>query len=74
MTELPELPGALEHNMAVQKQEWPCTMDAYVWAKKFCEKYPQFDHGEAVAWFANAIMAGYDTARMRLYGRSERDE
>lgn len=49
----------------VLKQAWPHTMDAMVWAEEFCKTYPSFDKQEAVAWFANAIMAGYDTAMMR---------
>lgn len=28
----------------------------------FCKQFPDFDNGTALGWFANAIMAGYDTA------------
>jgi len=42
--------------------EWPQTMDAMVWAEKFCEKNPGVDLGLMLAWFANSIMIGYDTA------------
>lgn len=68
-----ELPGALAHAIAVQQQEWPCTMDARVWARKFNETLaelgkPQEDEGWLTAWFANAIMAGYDTAMIRKGG------
>src|SRR4030067_1332513 len=43
------------------------TMDAQVWAEKFIktvEENPSIplDRGTMIGWFANAIMAGYDTA------------
>jgi hypothetical protein len=60
-----ELPGMLEVLVRVAKQEWPHTMDAQVWAKEFCKQFPDMDEGTMIAWFANAIMAGYDTAQMR---------
>jgi hypothetical protein len=42
---------------------WPQTMDAKVWADEFCKRNSASDHGTMLAWFANAIMIGYDTAR-----------
>lgn len=60
-----ELDGMAKLRDMVNKQEWPHTMDARVWADKFIEQYPGFDKGEAIGWFANAIMAGYDTAMSR---------
>lgn len=62
MTE--ELPGNFELAEAIHKGEWPHTMDAAIWAEKFCARFPDFDEGDALAWFANAIMAGYDRAMM----------
>ena len=46
--------------------KWPETMDAMVWAEMFCEKNPGTDCGLMLAWFANAIMVGYDTAMRRV--------
>ena len=39
------------------------TTDASVWARQFCAQHPEADEGTMIAWFANAIMAGYDKAR-----------
>lgn len=61
----PELDGMAALTDGVLQQRWPHTMDAQVWAEEFCKKYPDFDKQEAIAWFANAIMAGYDTAMLR---------
>lgn len=62
-----ELPGMLALSLAIQDGEWPHTMDAQVWADEFLKRYdPTGDfpnRGEMIGWFANAIMAGYDTAR-----------
>lgn len=49
--------------------EWPHTMDAQVWARKWLEittDKPEIatDEGAMIGWFANAIMAGYDTATL----------
>ena len=57
--------GELALAIAVQRGEWPHTMDAQVWASKFKELFPESDEGLMLGWFANAIMAGYDTAQMR---------
>ena len=65
-----ELPGMLAVAKGVAEQTWPHTMDAAVWAAEFVKRYPGFDEGEAIGWFANAIMAGYDTAQQRA-ARSE---
>lgn len=35
-------------------------LDATAWALEFTKRYPEFDMDTAIAWFANAIMAGYD--------------
>lgn len=34
--------------------------DAAVWAKSFCEHFPEFDEATANGWFANAMMAMHD--------------
>lgn len=66
-----ESPGMLALQAGVLKQVLPHTIDAREWAKEFnataCKLgYQVMDEGWLVAWFANAIMAGYDTATMRL--------
>jgi hypothetical protein len=38
-------------------------MDAKIWADEFCARNSAADHGAMAAWFANAIMIGYDRAR-----------
>jgi len=63
MTE--ELPGMLELARAIDKGEWPHTMDARIWAQEFMkvrESGTEIDEGLMIGWFANAIMAGYDRA------------
>ena len=65
-----ELPGMLALAKGVQEGAWPHTMDAQVWARKWLEitkDKPEVatDEGAMIGWFANAIMAGYDTACMR---------
>jgi hypothetical protein len=62
------------------------TMDAVVWAKEFCKRWPsalcEIEGREGVrtgadfedtmiGWFANAIMVGYDTANNRAADRIE---
>ena len=54
----------------VKAGEWPHTMDAQVWARKWLEitaDKPEVatDEGAMIGWFANAIMAGYDSAMLR---------
>lgn len=65
-----ELPGMLALQLAVAEQKWPHTMDARVWTEewmKTIKEHPGIptDEGAMIGWFANAIMAGYDTASMR---------
>ena len=62
-----ELPGMLALQLAVERGEWPHTMDAQVWVQKWMEtikEHPNIptDEGTMVGWFANAIMAGWDAA------------
>jgi hypothetical protein len=43
------------------RPDWPLpSFDARDWAKAFCKANPDFDEGVALAWFANALMRGYD--------------
>jgi hypothetical protein len=39
------------------------TMDATVWAREFHQLHPAMDEGTMLAWFANAIMCGFDHAK-----------
>jgi len=65
-----DLPGMLALVKGVQEGAWPHTVDARVWAQKWLETTkdkPEIagDEDTMIAWFANAIMAGYDTAMLR---------
>jgi hypothetical protein len=60
----------LSLEIGVVEQSWPHTVDARVWVEKWMEhlkKDPSIatDEGTMLGWFANAIMAGYDTATLR---------
>lgn len=72
-----ELPGALEVAIRTVEQKWPHTVDAKVWAKEFARRFYVIDNRPRaepasklrteevmLGWFANAIMAGIDTARV----------
>lgn len=66
-----DLPGMLALQMGVAEQRWPHTMDAQVWVHEWMrtiKDHPGIatDEGTMIGWFANAIMAGYDTAQMRF--------
>ena len=70
MSESQELPGMLQVAINTRDQVWPHTIDAQVWAKEWAKhiaEHPGIPTDEAtmIGWFANAIMAGYDTAQMR---------
>lgn len=63
-----DLPGMLALAEGVAKQRWPHTMDAQVWTQEWLKTVADkpdiaTDEGTMIAWFANAIMAGYDTAQ-----------
>lgn len=60
-----DLPGMLAVAKAVSEQRWPHTVDAKIWAEEFVKRNPGADEATMVGWFANAIMAGYDTANQR---------
>lgn len=38
-------------------------MDGAKWAAEFSKRYPSVPEDEAIGWFCNAIMAGYDRGR-----------
>jgi hypothetical protein len=51
---------------------WPLqSFDGRDWAAEFVTLHPQFkdDQDLLAAWFANALMRGYDEAAGRLLGR-----
>ena len=63
-----ELDGMAAINQTVTTQQWPPTVDAMVWAEEYCKTFPGAEKMTMVGWFANAIMAGFDTAGMRCSG------
>jgi hypothetical protein len=65
-----ELPGGVALADAVRRGEWPHTIDAQAWTTAWMlqlKETPEIykDEGAMIGWFANAIMAGYDTAMIR---------
>ena len=65
-----ELDGMAALVDGVHNQRWPHTMDARTWAKEWLNAIAEnpsipHDYEAMLGWFANAIMAGYDTAIMR---------
>jgi hypothetical protein len=43
------------------RPDWPLpSFSATDWAAAFCERNPSMDEGMMIAWFANALMRGYD--------------
>lgn len=70
VTDDADLPGMLALQQGVTEQVWPHTIDARVWAVKFNEQFPAVSVDDALGWFANAIMAGYDTALMRAAAKA----
>ena len=62
-----ELDGMAALTDGVVNQRWPHTTDAKVWAEEWAKtlaEHPTIatDPGAMIGWFANAIMAGHDTA------------
>jgi hypothetical protein len=44
-----------------ERSDWPLpSFDAKDWAEAFCKRFPQMDEGVMLAWFANALMRGFD--------------
>ncbi len=65
-----ELDGMAALVDGVRRQVWPHTMDAREWAQEWMATIAEnpsipHDYETMVGWFANAIMAGYDTATIR---------
>lgn len=60
-----ELPGMLAVAKGVAEQSFPHTIDAQVWCNEFKKQHPVPGEDTMLVWFANAIMAGYDTANAR---------
>jgi hypothetical protein len=47
-----------------ERPDWPYpSFDARDWAEAFCKLNPSMDEGVMIAWFANALMRGYDHAK-----------
>lgn len=72
-----ELPGMLALAQGVAEQRWPHTIDAVIWAREWMKQIAAHpfiprDEGCMIGWFANAIMAGYDTAQARAVAPAER--
>jgi hypothetical protein len=43
------------------RPDWPLpSFDARDWAKAFCKRFPTVPEDDAIAWFANALMRGFD--------------
>lgn len=42
-------------------REWPQTFDGMAWATAFNRQFPSVSVDDALSWFCNAIMRGYDT-------------
>lgn len=66
--------GMAALSIAIAEQRWPQSIDAAEWAKQWMQTiaaHPNIPTDEAtmLGWFANAIMAGYDTATARLSGK-----
>lgn len=57
-----------------ERPDWPLpSFDARDWAAAFVKRNPGADEGAMLAWFASALMRGFDegTARARAEGRRE---
>lgn len=70
MNDNDDLPGMLAVAKGIAEQKWPHTMDAAKWTEEWMKAVradPSIatDEGTMIAWFANAIMAGFDTANSR---------
>lgn len=62
-----DLPGSLALMQGIKAGVFPHTMDARTWVQEWMKvtgEKPEIamDEGMMLGWFANAIMAGYDTA------------
>jgi hypothetical protein len=49
-----------------ERPDWPLpSFDARDWAAAFCKQFPGHDEGTMLAWFASALMRGFDEAMKR---------
>ncbi len=49
-----------------ERADWPLpSFDARDWADAFCKDHPEADHELMLAWFANALVRGFDEGRSR---------
>jgi hypothetical protein len=51
-----------------ERSDWPLpSFDARDWAEAFCKRFPNsgLDEGTMLAWFAGALMRGYDEHAVR---------
>ncbi len=61
-----ELPGSLDYLRSISRQDkndptWPVpSFDARDWAEAFHKQFPSVPEDVALAWFAGALMRGYD--------------
>jgi hypothetical protein len=67
-----ELDGMAAVVQGVRDQRFPHSVDAMVWADEYCKQFLDSDKMTMVSWFANSIMAGYDTAGMRCSGEIQK--
>lgn len=49
-------------------REWPQTFDGMAWATAFNRQFPSVSVDDALSWFCNAIMRGYDTHAQKQPG------
>ncbi len=55
-----------------ERPDWPLpSFDAQDWAKAFLKRNPDcgIDEGTIIAWFANALMRGYDEYASHYAGK-----
>lgn len=50
-----------------QRPDWPLpSFDAMDWAKAFNKRFPEVSVDDALGWFANALMRGFDEHAARV--------
>jgi hypothetical protein len=50
-----------------ERSDWPLpSFDARDWAEAYCKINPAADEGTMLAWFANALMRGFDEHAARV--------
>ena len=50
-----------------ERSDWPLpSFDAQDWAEAFCKLNPTADQGTMLAWFAGALMRGFDEHASRV--------